>query len=469
MKTLSIVSMIFLCLDLALTTFSAGAADSQPAEVAPAGDTPVAQTDPSIQQYLDQIAEQQRLHGAYDPLLGEQLLGLGLLYKNKGQYQEAAIYLDQALHIKKINEGLQSMSQVPILEALIEANTAARNWEELNKNYHLLLWVHQRNLTSGNPELLPVFLRVGQWLLEAYGKGLLKDPPATILSDLISMYNTILNIMQQQYGDKDPRLIVPLKILALTSYQQVTEVANHPLADFQGYGNRYSYQQRCVPVPRPGGRVDVICEMMEIPNPYYYVSKQQTKDISIADQMQKVKSVLNRIADIDTANPGTRLAEKAAALVNLGDWYFINDKQSSAIENYKQAYQLLAVSGPDGELVKRLFDNPVRIPVMTTGLPAADDTPTDKVTPPYVRLSFNVSGDGRASKIEVIDTSEPRNFRIRRTAIEIVNSSIFRPRFVDGKFAPTQANQILLSGGILQSEPLHDPGRDSRSALKIRR
>jgi len=467
MKTLYIVSMIFICLGLSQAASSAGAADSQQAEVAPAGDTPVAQTDPSIQQYLDQIAEQQRLHGAYDPQLGEQLLGLGLLYKNMGQYQEASTSLNQALHIKKINEGLQSMTQVPILEALIEANTAARNWEELNKNYHLLLWVHQRNLSSGNPELLPVFLRVGQWLLEAYGKGLLKDPPAIILSDLISMYNTILNIMAQQYGDKDPRLIVPLKILALTNYQQVNEIANHPVTDFTGYGNRVNFQQRCIPVPMSNGRIQVICEMMEIPNPLYYVSKQQTKDISIVDQMQKVKSVLNRIADIDTANPGTRPAERAAALVNLGDWNFINDKRSKAIENYNQAYQLLAVSDPDDELVKSLFDKPVRIPVMTTGLPGAYDIPVDKITPPYVRLSFNVSRDGRASNIEVIETSDPNNFRIRRTAIEIVNSSFFRPRFVDGKFAATQANEILLSGEILQGEPLRDPNRDSRSALKI--
>src|SRR3990172_3466917 len=176
---ISMRKIIFLlfCLALALTSLSTLAEEVQEIDVA-GTDTPhTLESDPSILQYLNIIAEQEKLHGAYDPQLSEQLLGLGLLYQNLEQYEEADKALSRALHIRKVNDGLQSMTQVPVLEALLKANTAARNWDELDENYHLLLWVHQRNLDPGDPEMLTIYNRVGSWLNSAYANRLLdKDP-----------------------------------------------------------------------------------------------------------------------------------------------------------------------------------------------------------------------------------------------------------------------------------------------------
>ena len=361
------------------------------------------------------------------------------------------------------------MSQVPILEALIDANTGARNWEELNRNYHLLLWVHQRNMQANDPALLPVILAVGRWELEAYSKSLLKQNPESVLQDVMKTFSTTVEMIEHQYGENDPRLIAPLKILSLAGYQLASETASSSLGDFEGFGSSVVYQRSCIPII-VGGRVQMYCELIPVGNPDYYVTKQQNKDLQVVDQMSRIKSLLNRIVNISTASTEVKPAEKAAALINLGDWYFINKKTGTALENYKQAYAILEASDADRGLLGRLFDRPVQIPVMTTGLPMASDPGADKLTPPYVRLAFDVTADGRSKNIEVIEESEPGSFRTRSNATQIVKASVFRPRLHDGKLVATKATDYLVSGPVLQNTPARDRDHDNfTSALKLHR
>ncbi|MBF8269655.1 MAG: hypothetical protein HW386_1364, partial [Gammaproteobacteria bacterium] len=360
---------LFFCFSLVLSCIPVRAQETAAAQANPVQDTSATTTDSSVLKYLDQITEQEKLHGAYDPQLSEQLLGLGLLYQNLEQYAEAGKVLNRALHIRKVNDGLESMTQAPILKALIGVNTAARNWEELDQNYHGLLWLYQRNLKSDDPAFLPVILAVGRWKLEAYTNGLVSDNRAFILNDLVEMFRTTVEIMEDQYGVNDPRLIVPLRILSLAYYQQVNEVFNSSIEDFQGDGNRYTYRQRCILDPRTN---QVVCGMEEVPNTNYYTSKQQNKDRRVAEQMHKVRSMLDRIATVSAANSTNHPAEYAMALVNLGDWYFINNQRTTAVEKYKQAYQILTDSGPDQTLINNIFGKPVRIPVMSTALSTTD-------------------------------------------------------------------------------------------------
>lgn len=461
--------ILLLCLLFPCASLYPQVTDTPRTESANANSQPASPIDPSILQYLNQITEQEKLHGAYDPQLSEQLLGLGLLYQNQKQYVESGKVLNRALHIKKINDGLQSMTQVPVLDALIKTNTAARNWDELDKNYYLLLWVHQRNLKSGDPALLPVILAVGRWKLEAYSNSLLSDSPAAVLTDLKGMFQTTVDIMEDLYGENDPRLTGPLKILSLTGYQQITLIDSAPIGEFEGFGNRVSFQQVCQPV-FVNGRLQMVCYVAEVPNPNFYVSKQQTKDLRMGEQMNSVRSLLSRIVKISDANPGMKPSEKAAALVNLGDWYFINNKSVTAIENYKKANQILATDNTDRDSAKKLFDQPVRIPVMTTALPGADNTPAEAVKPPFVKLSFDVTTDGRAKNIQVIEESEPKNVRTRKTAIQLIKTSMFRPQLREGEPVATKAAVLLLSGAILQKGfPQNSDRNRMNSATKLQR
>lgn len=405
----------------------------------------------SILQYQEQIKDQETLHGVFDAQLGEQLLGLGLLYKNQGEYSKAGEVLERSLHIKKINEGIQSMSQVPILNALIEVNSAARKWDELNRNYHLLLWINQRNLGSGNPAILPVIEAVGQWKFIAYNNGLLSEKPSTTLTDLTNMYRTTINIMEDLYGENDPRLIVPLRGLSLARYQLVQQIMNTSVDEFEGTGRRTTTERVCQPVMNPDGTIRMACYFMEVPDPQYYVRKQQTKDRIVLSHMGSVRNTLNRIVEINASNPSLSHQQHALALVNLGDWYFIKRRKQTAIDKYKNAYQILVENNSEQKIIDDLFNKPVPIPPMSiTSLSTEENDNKQKMLKPYIKLAFEVTVDGKARKIKVVEESDPNNYLVRKNAKDLIKSSLFRPRLEDGIPVATQQMELLFSGIFLK-------------------
>lgn len=409
--------------------------------------------DKYIQQYLDQIAEQEKLHGGMDAELGEQLLGLGLLYKNHEQYDKAAEVLERSLQIKRVNDGIQNMDQIPILKALIEVNGTAKNWDELDRNYHLLLWVYQRNLDPGDPELLPIIDIVGHWKLVAFKKGLLSESPETTLYDLIEMYQSTVNLMTKLYGENDPRLIGPLNGLSISRYQLATQIANTPVNEFQGFERKTRLITQCTRILDPTGIIRTICRPVEVPNTGYYISKQNTKDQRVNDQLFSIRNNLSHIVKICSANQTLPVHERAEALVNLGDWYFINNKKNTALDNYNQAYKILSTEHDTTELIDKYFGSPVRIPFGNNTTPDTKDEMNQATGEPYVKLSFAVTADGKARNIKVIEESEPKSFKYRKRARSSIDTALFRPRLENGKPVATKEVKLVISGDILQ-EPL---------------
>lgn len=446
------------------------AAQETSAQESDAGSTDTAseisEASQSIREYQDQIKKQESVHGAFDPQLGEQLLGLGLVYKKQGQYDEAGEALERSLHIKRVNEGVDNMSQLPILDALIDANTAAGNWEKLDKNYDLLLQVNQRNLGSGDVSVLTNIERVGEWKLTAYNNGLLKKKPNKILYDLIDINQSTIKIIEDLYGKNDPRLITPLNNLSLAHFLLFKAIKEQALGEFQGTQSRTSYHRVCSLVRTRNGYITV-CSAEPVADLTYYYSRQTSKNTSLGTQMNSVMSPLNRIVKIIGTKPAMTPRELAYALVDVGDWYFVFDMHDAAIKSYKYAFQLLMEDGAETDDVDKMFGRPARIPSIP-GDSDINNAFTSTQSEPYVRLSFDVGEDGKPTNINVIEEGNTKNFIARKRAKERVKSWLFRPRFQDGEPVATQDVEIKLSGEILK-KPAPESGPVERIGSRIRR
>jgi len=407
--------------------------------------------DQSITDYLDQIAVQEKSHGMFDPQLGEQLLGLGLLYRDTGRKEQAEEVLNRSLQIKRINQGLQTMSQVPILEALIDVNTAAGNWKDLDANYQLLLWVNQRNREPGDPEMLAIYSRVGKWKLQALVDELLPDTAERTVSDLSHMYESMVNLMEKLYGDKDPRLVEPLRIRAMTGYQLARMTLDTPLNNFEGTGGTaVRFQMVCREKITPWG-IQPVCANVAVDNTEYYTSKQADRTNTIMMYMYQAGKALRHIAEIQNLNLSASDFDRARAFVDLGDWYFINNKHTAAFKAYKSAFEFLKSNGSRSRDIALLFDQPVRLPVMNIGTgKTASRQDSEKL---YVTVSFDVTVRGRARKIEVIDESNHDNMQARINAKKIISASLFRPRILDGDPVATENTVLRLSGSDVESGP----------------
>ena len=71
-----------------------------------------------ISRYKQSIAEQEAQNGVYHPQVKEQLMGLGILLQNNELHGDAVDLFTRALHITRVNNGLESLDQLPILERL---------------------------------------------------------------------------------------------------------------------------------------------------------------------------------------------------------------------------------------------------------------------------------------------------------------------------------------------------------------
>ena len=420
------------------------------------GPAVVREADQSVEEYRTQIKKQETRNGPYDPQLSEQLLGLGLLYKSQEKYQEAAKTLERALHIKRVNDGVDNMSQLPILEALIDVNTAAENWKALDLNYDLLLQVNQRNLAAETPEVIAGIERVGRWKIQAYKNHLLKLKPEILLNHLIDVYRSSIKIIEEQHGKNDPHLIGFLNGLALAHYLLIDDIKNRPLMEFQGDLAKEHMERVCRPIFTREG-VIMMCGDELVSNPNYYLSRQTTKTTSLRTQLNIINSSVNRMVKILGANPNLQHQDLAMALVQVGDWYLIYKMQDAAISSYKVAFQLLAVDATGTNGVEKAFGRPVRIPSITDiSNDANSQAPEQEQS--YVKLSFDVGTDGKADHIKVVEESNNKNFMARKTAKAQVKSWVFRPRFDKGEPVATHGMVMRLTGEDLHTMPAHRSG-----------
>lgn len=382
----------------------------------------------TVRKYETSIMELEKSSGAYDDRIGEELISLGIAYKELGRYQKAVEVLNRALLINRATRGPDNPEQLPILKLIIDTYTSSGDWEALDEGYQLLYWTSRRVYAEDIPRLLDATYRIARWQLNAYLSEF--DPiPYKHLLQAENLYQDALEILEEHYGRNDPRLIGALNGIAVSNYHIASHIFNSNTTD----------------------------EMNEIQSSSIAVSV--TYDIAPTLRWQPLdytrlerRKVLRRIRDIYSANPELPVEDRVTALVNLGDWFLIYGWRNHALKNYRQAYRLLAETGSGTDRIKMLFGNPVRIPTLTMDYQNIQTNPGGEDESQYVRVSFEVNKLGCARNIRFIEESDPDRFMARKNAKEFLYSSMFRPKFDEGK--PVKAENVVmkLSGHVLAHE-----------------
>jgi len=106
-------------------------------------------------------------YGPYDIRLKEAFKGLGFQLKNSGDFFEARNAYNRALHISRVNEGLYNVSQVSIVERLIELDFRLANWTDMNNHYGYLENLYKRLYRVDDPKLEEGLKKVVAWHIDA--------------------------------------------------------------------------------------------------------------------------------------------------------------------------------------------------------------------------------------------------------------------------------------------------------------
>jgi tetratricopeptide (TPR) repeat protein len=156
----------------------------------------------SPDEYTQQIDEIEKNEGVFASTMTSELLGLGVHYQEQLNFAEAAEAFERALYIIRVNEGLYSTKQIPVIDLLIESNSAGKNWKEVADSYDMLRWLIKRNYTNDDPRQLQMLKQLRSWYMESYNKDTGRSLEY-LFSNAESVYKQALSIMLScTQGDK---------------------------------------------------------------------------------------------------------------------------------------------------------------------------------------------------------------------------------------------------------------------------
>lgn len=399
----------------------------------------------SISAYQENIQKLESEYGVYDAQLGEQLLGLGLVYQLENQHEQATDVLTRALQIKRINNGLYDLGQVAILEKVIKSNIETEDWLNVDRHYQQILWIHKRNYGETAPELLPVLDKVARWKLTAYKKRLISKDSHILLHEAAGIYSDTINILSAQYGDSDPRLINSLYGQAITNYEMAFHTADIPIGKFRQRSLRSSFQTICRPVVRSNGQVTQNCQTGRTASASYYASIQQSKEFAVGVSLRKVGKALKQINAIYEANPELSTVDHAYAMSHLGDWNLLQGRRISAHETYRKAYSMLANDIDNQQHLTRLFGAPNKIPALQIILPDLKEHQKSNDIDAYTLASFNVSRSGRPTNIKILEV-HPTDKKVSHITVKkAIKARQYRPRYENGEPVDTIGHKLRVS------------------------
>ena len=362
---------------------------------------------PDTASYQFYITDLESRLGPYAPGLSEQLLGLGTVYQKQGLHAEAAAVFKRGVHVARVNSGLYSEAQIPLLQRLIQSLMALGDFETADERQYYLFRVQAEVYGRQSEEMSIAMLERAEWEREAYYLSL-GDSSFMRLLRMWELYSGVLRNISRNQGKHSPELLTPLEGLLETQYLISTYT---PEAQSGFYA---------------GGAPD---------SDYAEESRFSMIRVSNYKQGQAVLTAMREVYSYNEEG-GDKAAE---TFVQLGDWHLWHQKRDSAMEAYKRAWDELGMLEDGDELRQRYFGEPRLLPDLPDVL--AEPTPPEVVRG-HVVVSFSITGTGRIKNLEVLSnqpvdtTAEPDDGETVQL-LRGIRKMLYRPRFVDGEAVQT--------------------------------
>lgn len=416
---------------------------------------------------LDELAlsralfdDQQDRFGSLDSRLIEPLEQLADALMQLNQFDEAHTMLDRALQIVRIEDGLYTEIQRPLLEKKI-ANFANRgDWDSARENMEHLLWLYTNKSLQIDQVLIADLLELSRSHLRALAEDNYVWQGFHFRQSSQIRW-LALGVAESLWGKTDERLVPII-------YEQLRQFYLQTVALWRGGPTSYSLRQVV-----PGS--NILRDRSDVNESFYETG------------MGLIDTVFSIYSDSEPPN----LEAMAMTNVYLADWHILFNDPQAATETYRQAYQELLASGVDAELANEFFSQPMVLPdtefyasmeagvaaqrksMVTIGegnsdaylsfnewsaalpnvrSPIQDNTTDSEVeNSNFALFSFNLAGVNKVSRwyshrftstVNMIQQAELLGHYLQSPCeesrlFEKLNSLTFRPKLVDG--GPEQA------------------------------
>ena len=433
-----------------------------------------------VAQYEDAINALQSAHGPFDTRLLEPLQGLIDTHIENAGFEQAFALLDQQLQIQRINHGLYSAEQIPIIETMLELQSSAGDWQRINETLQYLSWLYQRDESLPNEARLAGLKSVGAWHLRALGQDE-RVREAHHLVRLSILEDKAATLAEEQFGAESEALVPYLydksvaDLYIALAIMLTDDTSQDLMLETEGLRSRGS--------PGSGAGGLGVSEVEAI-----YGSRASTViERSFKANMGASYSELERIRDVFAAT-GNREAE-AMALLAMGDSVLMRQQfedrpgnfagmrrgtssAGSAMMSYSDAMALFQEAGLDKALIDALTRCPVLLPatvfhatvtaatpdcvqvaepasytladynLISTLIPGLEGKAESPEGTLEAQLRFNVRTNGQVSNMEVVTISID-NTANRVKVRKLTELMQFRPAMRDG--SPVRAENVRIT------------------------
>ena len=367
---------------------------------------------------LSATAEVEWRAGPYHPRLAEFLLQQAGYLQERGDYDAAIQHLRRAVHVTRVNLGLHSQQQIPLLQRLNLNYLETGELELADNNQTYLHFLQQRVYPEWSPERIEASLEFIDWQRQAWLLDLGKQAPKRLFN--------AWRLLQQMWGDSASREKLPLASLERLSearmrWRYLVEQIQFETRDFYWPGRDRS--------------------LFNDPETSLSAEEQKWRNLqrsAYSNGRRDLEYLLQR------QQAAGRSAAAAATRIELGDWHLWHNHWSQAVRDYRAAWRELS-AGENAALRRSWLESPRELPASDVYFaPLALREEGAEQTELLARFQVNVRG--RAQQIRLEAASAPGQAYSHRLS-RWLRRARFRPAMADGDLlnaAPMQRHYTVM-------------------------
>jgi hypothetical protein len=284
-----------------------------------------------LQQSRSLLNRQQDRYGAMDVRLLEPLEQLADQLMQQNQFDEAHTMLDRAMQIARVEGGLYTELQRPLLEKKIENFANRGDWEGARESMEHLLWLYTDKSLLIDQELIDDLLELSRVHMRALAEDNSFYQGYHFRKSLQIKW-LALGVAEILWGNNDERLVPII-------YEQLRQIHLQTVALWRGGSTSYVLRQVA-----PGS--EILRERSDVNESFYLTGM----------------GLINRLYAIYAESEEPDAQAIAMTNVYLADWHLLYKQPQVAEDTYRHAYQELLAAGVDASLANQLFAQPIVIP-----------------------------------------------------------------------------------------------------------
>lgn len=378
----------------------------------------------SVRQYVEFIEREEDANGLTSPALIEAHTALGQQYMARQDYELAVDAFKKARQITRVNDGFNTLQELPVLAHLVRAEDANGNFAEAWRLEQDLLNLAQRH--AGKLETLPVLLelaqkRVNVW--ERYRTG--GYPPQIVLGCYYNRgsyvaYAGMIPAHLASAADSGTNCTAGLQ--RTVSLALLLEARSYQMLAMEALlqNDRYASDELQL----------LLTEILRLSHTLY------AGGLGAADPL--LGQMMARLLSWVPQDSASRV-RRAQVLLLLADMnavrlaeYRSNSGFDILRDQYVHAYRML-----QNENVGQAYLDEIFAPPLPVVLPSFARNPLAGVAQSdadgYIDVAFEITDKGRSRRIKIMDTGGRVERADQRALRRLIARSGFRPRLADGQ------------------------------------